>query len=312
VDQLRDSTTIPSPKRDVSGRGSLIGVLRSIRYPEIALFQTGPLLGLAFAGGLQWQHGVTILTFLVGNVLLFTFIFAFNDWGNLNRDLEDPTRAHGTFLRHGATPSGMLTLSILSASASLFFLALCSISCLMLGLVLVALGLAYSLPGVNHKAVPFFSSINHFTGGVSQFLLGYAAIQPVDSPAVVMSLYIALVLVAGHLVQELRDYAGDSVTGVQTHAVRFGQRRTLAISTLLFTLSYSGLAGMAAVSILSPIWMPLSLMGLIQAAALFRVWRSDLTQRHILQYQTTYRILHLLIGLLMVYGIVICSGGLSA
>lgn len=283
---------------------ALFRALRVVRHLEVLLFSGAPLLGVAFAGGLRTGNVPDVVTFLVANGLLFAHIFAFNDWGNVAKDLQDPRRSGRTFVRHGLSPGSMLALTLALGTGALALLLWLSLSCFLLGVVMVVLSALYSHPRLDHRSWPIMSSLNHFTGGVVQFLLGYAVVRPVDSAAVLMGIYFAIVLIAGHLVQELRDLDGDRLTGVSTNAVRFGRRRTFLISSFLFALSYAYLASLAHIQVAPAAWLSFGWVAPLHFWFSWRTWRTPLRTPDLQRYQIVYRSVFVVIGAAMLLDLV--------
>ena len=275
--------------------------LRSIRYGEVLLFQASPLLGLAFAGGLRPENTGVIMLFVAANSCLFAHVFALNDWGNLEADLLDPSRADATFVCRAVSPGVMLGLAIALAVVALAMFAVLGLSCLVLGAFVVGLSVLYSHPDLDHKGRPLVSTLNHFAGGIVPFALGYAAIRPVDLPSVAMGFYFAIVLMAGHLVQELRDFEGDRTAGVTTNVVRFGQRRMLLVSAGLFAASYAYLGWLGSARFTQLSWTILLVLAAVHALAWGRTWASALQRGDLRRYQLAYRLTFGCIGAFMLH-----------
>ena len=102
---------------------------------------------------------------------------------------------------------------------------------------------------------------------------------------------------AGHLNQEVRDYAGDLLNGIRTNAVAFGRRRAFFASLFMFTAAYAMLTGLAALGILPRLllWSPVA--WLVHVAWAAQALRRGLDFDTAVWMQRRYRWLFALIGL---------------
>src|SRR5260221_2316657 len=275
--------------------------LSCLRPQDILVLQGSPLLGAAFAIRHPGVKDLAPLaTLLAANVFLVTHIFMLNDWSGLTTDLADPNKAAHVFTARGVARReiGSLTAGLLVLSL-LLFSRLGPIT-LGLSLAIATLSALYSLPRFNWKGRPLLNSMAHLAGGILHFLLGYSLGRVVDRRGVAIAVFFALIFVAGHLTQEIRDHEGDAVNAIRTNAVIFGPRGTFAASLALFTLAQVLLLALALVGILP---RPLALLVALFPVQLYwslETLRKGLTYASVSRLQTRYRVLYAVVGMGMV------------
>ena len=275
--------------------------LSCLRPQDILVLQGPPLLGAAFALRHPTVQDLGPLAILmVANVLLVTHIFMLNDWSGLTTDLADANKAARVFTSRGVgrREMGVLTAGLLILS--LFLFSRLGPITLGLSLAIAALSALYSLPRFNWKGKPLLNSVTHLAGGVLHFLLGYSVGSAVDRRGVAIAIFFALIFVAGHLTQEVRDHQGDAVNGIRTNAVIFGPRRTFAASLIFFTMAHVLLLLLALGRLL-----PLPLAALVALYPVQLYWsietlKEGLTYASVSRLQARYRVLYAVIGLAMV------------
>jgi len=288
---------IPVP----AAKTSALRYFSCLRPQDILVLQGSPLLGALFAIHHAGAHGLTLLvTLMAANVLLVTHIFMLNDWSGLTMDLADPNKAARVFTARGVGRNEMASLTAALLVLSLVLFRLIGPITLGLALAIAILSALYSLPHFNWKGRPLLNSIAHLAGGTLHFLLGYSLGHVIDRRGFAIATFFALIFVAGHLTQEIRDYQGDAAHGVRTNAVIFGPRRTFAASVLLFTLAQVILLLLALDGILP---RPLALLTALYPLQLFwsiETLRTGLTFASVSRLQARYRVLYAVIGLAMV------------
>jgi 4-hydroxybenzoate polyprenyltransferase len=272
-----------------------------LRIQEIVLLQGSAWLGVAFASRdltVQQIGALAILT--IANVCLVAHVFVLNDWANLAGDRVDPARAAGVFTARGVAPREMSALAIGLLVVSLMLFGRLGVSVLGAAVGIATLSALYSLPPFNWKGRPFLSSAAHVAGGALHFLLGYCLVATIDGRGVGIATFFGVTFAAGHLTQEVRDYEADVLNGIRTNAVRFGRRRTLIASLVLFTVSQMVLFVLAvqgtvprALTVLVLLY-PFHLRWSLQALS------EGLTPTSIARLQARYRGLYAVIGLAMV------------
>ena len=287
-----------------AAKASATRLLSCLRVQEILVLQGSPLLGAAFAlrhpTAPTASTGWALALLLVANFCLVAHIFLLNDWSGLATDLADPHRAASVFTARGIGREEIGGLAAALLAVSLLLFSGLGPRTLGLALAIATLSALYSLPRFHWKGRPLLNSAAHLAGGALHFLLGYSLGRALDGRGVAIAAFFALTFAAGHLAQELRDHQGDTLNGIRTNAVTFGQRRTFLASLALFTLAYAlllllSLRGLlprplAALAALYPLHLYWSLQTLAEG----------LSYASIRRLQARYRALYALIGLAMV------------
>jgi len=287
-------------------RSSATRYFSRLRLHDILVLQGPPLLGAAFAlTQLRASDLVALVTLLAGNLFLMTHVFMVNDWAGLESDRSDPNKSASVFTVRGvgtreiaAMATGLLVVSLLlftwlSATAAAFALGIAVLSAL------------YSLPLFNWKGKAFLNSATHLCGGILHFLLGYSIGHAVDARGVAIAVYFALIFVAGHLTQEVRDYAGDVINDIGTNAVAFGPRRVFIASLLLFASAHATFLFLAFENMIPRALAALVVLFLIQIVWSFDALRDGLTYATVTRLQARYRVLYAAIGACIVVALVI-------
>ncbi len=282
-------------------RASAARYLSCLRLPEILVLQGSPLLGAAFAIRHPTSADLGPLALLVvASLLLVAHIFLLNDWSGLATDLADPNKAAGVFTARGVGRHEIGAFSIALLALSLLLFSRLAPATFFLALAIAALGALYSLPRFNWKGKPLFSSAAHLAGGALHFLLGYSLGGTIDRRGLALAAFFGLTFAAGHLTQEIRDYQGDVLNGVRTHAVIFGRRRTFVASLVFFTLTYLLLVLLAVIG-----FLPRPLAALVALYPFHLRWSlaalaEGLTYASTCRLQAHYRALYAIIGVAMV------------
>ncbi|MEA2571120.1 MAG: hypothetical protein QOI24_3121 [Acidobacteriota bacterium] len=284
-----------------TAKASPLRYLSAIRLQDIVVLQGSPLLGAAFAiRHPGTQHLPAVITLVVANVFLVTHIFMLNDWSGLTTDLADPNKAARVFTARGVRRGEMAGVTAALLMLSLVFFSILGSVTLTLSLAIAALSALYSLPRFNWKGRPLLNSATHLAGGVLHFLLGYSLGNAIDCRGVAIATFFALVFVAGHLTQEIRDHHGDAINAIRTNAVTFGPRRTFAASLVLFTLAQLILLTLALRGFLPRPLAALVALFPLQLWWSYETFRDGLTYISVSRLQTRYRALYAVIGVAMV------------
>ena len=281
----------------------VVGYFASTRAVEVLALQASPILGSVLGGYSVERRGILPLALLLlGSCALTAHIFVFNDWVGYDSDLRDPLRAPLVFTLHGISRRevAFFSVALLFLAAAAF--AADGVQTLVLGTAIAALGFLYSASPTLGKRTPIASSLNHLVGGTLHFLLGYALSHTLDATGICIGLFFGLVFAAGHLNQEVRDYAGDLLNGIRTNAVAFGRRRTFLASLFTFTAAYAMLTGLAASSALPRLLLLSPLAWLLHVMWAVRALRRGLDFETAVWMQRRYRWLFALIGLAMLAG----------
>jgi 4-hydroxybenzoate polyprenyltransferase len=280
---------------------SALRYLSCLRPQDILVLQGSPLLGAAFAIRHPGVHYLPALaTLVIANILLVTHIFLLNDWSGITADLADPNKAGSVFTARGVGRREMAALTTAILVLSLLLFSRLGPVTLGLALAIATLSALYSLPRFNWKGRPLLNSATHLVGGILHFLLGYSLGRAIDPRGLAIATFFALIFVAGHLAQEVRDYDGDAVNAIRTNAVIFGPRHTFAASLVLFTLAHVILLVLAIKGIL-----PRELVAVVAFYPVQLYWsietlREGLTYASVSRLQARYRVLYAVIGVAMV------------
>jgi len=268
-----------------------------LRLHDILVLQGPPLIGAAFAfTRFRATNAVSLVTLLAGNLFLMTHIFMLNDWAGLKGDLADPNRAPRTFTARGIATREIAFLSTALLVVSLLLFSFLGTTETALALAIAALSALYSLPPFHLKGRAFLNSAVHLAGGVLHFLLGYSVAHAIDRRGVAIAIYFALIFVAGHLTQEVRDHAGDKINGIGTNAVTFGPRRTFAASLILFASAHAIFFVLAVETLIPRPLAATVVLFPLQLYWSFAAMRDGLTYASVSRLQSRYRMLYAFIG----------------
>lgn len=287
-------------------RPAFLAYLACIRYREVLVLQGSPLLGVACTmGELTGPKLLTLLVFAVASFLLVAHIFSFNDWAGIASDSRDPNKSADVFLTKGLSPQEVMGLSFALLALSLGLFTMLPRQTLLLAVAVTVLGLFYSHPATNAKAVPVLSSAPHLVGGILHFLLGYSLFGGIDRRGFMLALFFALTFTAGHLTQEVRDHDGDRLSGLATNAVRFGRRAAFLAGLAIFTLAYADLALLALSGVIPAwlVWLPLVLYP-IHLVWSVRTLAAGLDFDTVSRFQTRYRVLYAVMGVILLAALV--------
>lgn len=177
------------------------------------------LLGFAFLGFAFNPNGnlfsPELASIVLLSVLLLAFAYSFNTQYELHMGKKE--------LKKQIAPSLVILAASLvysiTLSFTIFFLALFSI----------LIVFVYEVPPLRLKGTPIMVTLLNAAGFTIHFLLGYAMLSNLDSPVLIFSLFIALVMLPIQLVHEIAHYWQDKKEGLVTTSIRFGIRRTRSI-----------------------------------------------------------------------------------
>jgi 4-hydroxybenzoate polyprenyltransferase len=268
-----------------------------MRYGDILALQGAPLLGAVFAMGQATVARVGgLLVLALANLLLVAHIFVINDWAGVDADLNDSNKRADVFAARGLSRRGIRRLWVGLLAASLGLFVLLGPRPLLFAVAIFILSALYSRPRSPLKGVPILSSMLHLGGGMLHFLLGVSLFGEVDWPAIGFAVFCGLTFAAGHLNQEVRDFAGDRDNRITTNAVAFGKRRTFVAGLALFTAAYAQLLVLAEIGVI-PRW--LAFLGCLFPLHVYwswRAWAEDLSFEGICRLQARYRVLFAVVG----------------
>jgi 4-hydroxybenzoate polyprenyltransferase len=280
---------------------SLARLLSCIRFNEVLVLQGSPLLGAVFSmGGLTMAKAMTLSVLAAANCCLVAHVFLFNDWCGICADLQDPNRVTGAFVTKGIRRAQIGHLSMALLALSLLLFSPFGSRTLITALAIAGLSTLYSSPAFNIKSIPLVNSGLHFVGGLLHFMLGYSLFSPVDVRGLEIATFFALIFMAGHLTNEVRDREGDLLNGISTNAVTFGKGRSFTAGLVLFTIADALLVVLAARATVPRALALTAVLYPLHFYWSFRAVRAGLTFESIQLFQARYRALYATIGVMMV------------
>lgn len=281
--------------------GSFRNLLSCLRFDEIIILQGTPLLG-AFSsiGKLTFEKTEILLLFFASSCCLVAHVFLLNDWSGIMGDLKDPNRSNRVFTVRGINTTEIGLFAILFLLLTFLLLSFFGERALILVLGIFMTSTLYSFPIFHLKGVPILNSVLHFIGGLLHFLLGYSLFVSIDNRGLIVGCFFALIFVAGHLTQEIRDYDADMVNGIKTNAVFFGKKWSFLASVSLFTIADVLLFVLSVRGLVSSILMIVSWICLLQLYWSIQTLRRGLTFMNVQRLQNKYRILYAILGVIMV------------
>jgi len=284
---------------------SLSSTAASIRFREAVIFQAPAVLGLAvFIPAISIDPVGRAAITCVGSFLAAASILAFNDWADISLDSRNSLKRPGTFVERGIRPTQMLGLALSLAAAGLLAFSLLSGSHVAIAFVAIVLGLAYSVPlgGRRGKSIPLFSSFLHFGGTLLSFLLGALTFAPPDSRGLLIAVHPAILLTAGHLVQETEDFEEDRLSDCRTNAVRFGRTPVFIVAALLFGFSFWLLHGLTQAGFFPPFVSYTAALYPLYLILALQAYRLGLTRASVRRLRDQYRILFAVVLIAMLLG----------
>ena len=271
--------------------------LYGIRFSEVIVMQGPPLMGAVFSVAKpQYAMIPPLAIFMSASFFLVAHIWSLNDWSDYWED-RTAARRHSLARSSEVTRTDLLRFSIGSLVASLAFFCFLPWKTLIIAGAIAALGFIYSFPGIRVKGLAGLSSLSHFIGGILHFLLGYSLFGDLDWRAFLISIFFALVFMAGHATQEVQDYETDRASGVRTNAVAFGQRAVFLAAFICFAMAFLYLGCLAATGIVPARLGFSALVFPLQAAWTFHVLHSGLAREKLMWLRSRYRMAFGLIGL---------------
>jgi 4-hydroxybenzoate polyprenyltransferase len=231
---------------------------------------------------------------------LVAHVFVLNDWSGVTADLRDPNRTSRVFVTRGVGRATMSHLWMALLALSLLLFGALSWRTLTIAVAIAGLSALYSAPGFHIKSVPVLNSVLHFSGGLLHFLLGYSVFRAPDGRGIEIGCFQALVFTAGHLTHETRDSESDGRNGIQTNAVRFGNRRSFTAGLVLFTMADVLLVALALLGIVPLPPLVVVALYLLHVYWSWQTMRVGLTFDSVRWLQVRYRFRYAAIGLMMV------------
>ncbi|QIL72489.1 UbiA family prenyltransferase [Diaphorobacter sp. HDW4B] len=279
-----------------------IHVWASVRWEEVLVLQGTPLMGALLASGHMhasvltphwWLH---IALLVLGNLCLVAHVFVLNDWAEITADLQDPLRSQRTFANKGVRRAAVGWLAVILLISSLLIFAALGVQAFVLAVLITGASVMYSVPPFHMKGRPVSGTALHLVSGSLHFLLGYAALAPVGSDGILVSVFFGLVFAAGHLNHEVRGYAGDTLNHIRTNAVAFGRVPCFLAAFVLFSLGYVLLEILVWQNRLPQALCIAAFLYPIHCAFTWRALREELSLASLIRLQKCYRALYALVG----------------
>ncbi|HPM75745.1 MAG TPA: UbiA prenyltransferase family protein [bacterium] len=224
--------------------------LLATRPIESLLMIGFPLIGLLIGAPDLDGLGRLALKFVVATYPLVMYVYCLNSYGGLEHDRINQRLNRNPAVTGEVTAKEMIGLIYFGAFVSGLLYFLWFPHCLVPWLLIMGNWTLYSHPRIYAKARPVFGTTVHLIGGVLQFVLGYAAVRPIDEKGLLIGAYFALVFAAGHLNHEVKDHQPDSEAGLRTNAVVYGPERVFRFAFGVFTVAFVYLLLLAATGVL--------------------------------------------------------------
>jgi 4-hydroxybenzoate polyprenyltransferase len=282
-------------------RGPLL-VLRRLRVRDAIIFESPAIVAIAlYVPALSPSNLARSFALALGGFLLMAHIFTFNDWADISLDHANTDKRAGSLKGQGFGGREILWMAAGLAVAGIAAVAAASLSLVPIALGMVFLGILYSFPisGLKAKAIPVISSLLHYAGIVLTFLLGSAAFAPIDAGTLMVGSYFGMLITAGHLVQEVQDYAEDRRAGIRTNAVQFGQRPMFALSSALFGLSFFFLVVLGLRGVIPIVVSYTSVLFALYAYWAVAVYRGGLRSADVRALRNRYRLMFAVVALVL-------------
>lgn len=267
----------------------------NIRLGEVLVLQGTPLMGVILSvENPSFTMLPPLLVFVPASFFLVLHIWLLNDWSDyLNDRIQETARPWGD-----VSQNALLNLSIASLILSMACFFLLPWRTGLIALLIAALGMIYSYPGLRIKEKAGLAALSHLLGGSLHFLLGYSLFgETVSHPALLISSFFALVFTAGHATQEVQDYPRDHLAGVRTQAVIFGREPVFLSACAGFAAAFILLTTLAIAGVV-PARLGASILLLpLQGIWSCKVLRHGLTTEKIRWLRMRYRLLFGLVGL---------------
>jgi 4-hydroxybenzoate polyprenyltransferase len=189
---------------------------------------------------------IPLLSRFISFMLAFLFatasIFVLNQYFDYEADRKNNVKAELPVASNSISRPNTLFFSLVLSISCLILVSLTDIKMLPFFVLYLGLWTAYSAPVPNLKRVPVLDFLTSGVGaGLIPFYIGLGA---ADRTAVgvfyVVLMTIPLVMFhsGAHIVQTVGDFEPDRDVGIETFAVRFGQRKSVFVAGLLVLLAF--------------------------------------------------------------------------
>jgi lycopene elongase/hydratase (dihydrobisanhydrobacterioruberin-forming) len=210
-----------------------------IRWPDIAVLIAFPIMGAIFSlNNISMESMALTGCFSILSILFLIQVFMYNDISDAVRNPKEPSRR----IRH-ALKGGMISeksariICIILFLLSLSGYAFISMKIAVFVFLIEIFTFLYSNPVIKLKGVPLLSLLVLFLCGFLYFLSGWLLFQPVNKVGILIGIYFALVLSAGHLSNEIDDLDSDREARILTNAIFFNEKNAFLAGIVLFIIS---------------------------------------------------------------------------
>lgn len=231
-------------------------IFASFRAP----FFTGVIIPVILGSIIAWNHGATFnwgifFLALFGAIALHAGANTINDYfdhkssnDELNKEFARPFTGGSRLIQNALlTPRGMLTISIvcyaLGIATGLYLTWLRGLPVLWIGLIGVACGVFYVMPGIN-LARNGFGEFSIFVAFGLCTVTGayYVQAQTLGLEVILASVPVALLITAILWINEFPDFNADKAVGKTHWVVRMGRQRASLGYTIIMLLTYLSVA----------------------------------------------------------------------
>jgi len=171
---------------------------------------------------------------------------------------------------------------------------------LLLHLAIFLIWFFYALPGFG-KHLPVIGTILHVMVAIAQFNFAYLFFYPISETSLLLSLYFALLISAGHLHHEIIDYEADKSNGINTSTVKWGIRNTKYFTFFIFASAHIYLGVLFLIDVIKLFQLLMFCTSFLLHLMFFILLRNKMenSTQHRLMYQTLYRVTYFLCGLIV-------------
>ncbi len=202
----------------------------SLRIGEVLLMSGFFTIGLFFTPLNPWEHPVRVLTACCAIFCYILSVYALNSFADYQADHLNPRLAHLGRISQG-------TYIWLAAASAIAFVCLFGyLSWLLVPISLVAYSTWILYYVFQFKGRPYAGTLIHLVAGVLHFHFGFVSLVAPSEQSLLVSVFFALVLSAGHVNHEILDYTADKQAKVNTTAVSVGPRKAHRNLIALFAL----------------------------------------------------------------------------
>lgn len=290
------SVPVPPDTFPYRQKSDFLSTFHTVRFGESALLQGTPFFGLAF-GLVHWtQHWSSVAWMLLGSFLLTNGVFLLNDIADLRHDREVLRKQPRVMRLQRLGNRRLGSIAALCGIGGIVVIAELNVWSAIYAAGVFLAGIAYSVPLFRFKERPVISSLTHLFGGMLHFMVGYSLGAGPFLHGIMIGTFFAAVFMAGHLIHELRDYEGDTKTGVLTNACRFGRRPTFLASLALFVLLPLYAVLIACLGFAPSAFMVAALSIPVVLYASRGLLRRSFDISTVRRFQTVYRLTYIFLG----------------